>query len=384
MQLMPETPSRKASILIADDDQEIRDVLSELLSEDYDCVAVGSAEEALTRLGFAQYDLIISDITMGGMSGLEMVPHVAAAAPDAVVVMISGTQAVESAIHALRAGAFDYIIKPFDLRHVEAAVARALEHKSLCETKRRYENYLEELVAQRTADLNRALSSVEASYRATLKALAAALEARDEETRGHSERVVRFSLRLGRELNINGAEIRALEFGALLHDIGKIGVPDAILRKPGRLTESEWVKMREHPKLGEQILRGIDFLAGASRVIAHHHEKWDGTGYPLALRGTEIDLCARIFAVADAFDAITSKRVYSDARPYEVAAKELDACTGRHFDPQVIAAFHRVPREDWDELRRLSVVNSEEKTSRLQADVVKSAMCGAGLGVPAH
>ena len=348
-----EAPAQRGSILIADDDPEIRNVLVELLSGEHDCVAVGSAEEALAELQAAPCELVLSDITMGGMSGLEMVPFALAAAPDAVVVMISGAQTLESAVEALRAGAFDYVVKPFALSHVEAAVARALEHSRLRRARRRHEFHLEEMVATRTRELNRALATVDGSYRATLKALAASLETRDAETHGHSKRVVSFSLRLGRELRLDAAQLRALEFGAILHDIGKIGVPDAILRKPSRLTEEEWVLMRRHPKLGEQILNGIEFLEGAARVVGQHHEKWDGSGYPAGLRGEEIDLIARIFAVADAFDAMTSDRVDMAARDYESAAAELGAGAGRHFDPQVVASFYRVPREDWDALRRL-------------------------------
>jgi putative nucleotidyltransferase with HDIG domain len=191
--------------------------------------------------------------------------------------------------------------------------------------------------------------------------LTSALETRDAETHGHSERVVTYSLRLGRECGLTREQMKALEFGALLHDIGKIGVPDAILRKPAKLTDEEWVKMREHPMHGQQILRGIDFLEGAARVVAQHHEKWDGSGYPSAMRGEDIDLCARIFSVADAFDAITSDRVYRKGKPYAVAAKELEEWAGRQFDPQVVAAFHRVPQEDWDQLYRRSVMKQEEQ-----------------------
>ena len=150
-------------------------------------------------------------------------------------------------------------------------------------------------------------------------------------------------------------QMSALEFGSLLHDIGKIGVPDAILRKPAKLTEEEWVLMREHPLHGQQILRGIQFLDRASRVVAQHHEKWDGSGYPLGLRGEDIDICARIFAVADAFDAITSDRVYRRGKSYEAAAQELDDWAGKQFDAKVVAAFHRVPKEDWEELHRRSL-----------------------------
>ena len=343
-------------ILIVDDEVEITEILADLLSEEYECIRAGSAEEALTRLQESEFQLVISDITMPGMSGLDMIPHVKEIAPDTVVVMISGMQTVESAIGALRLGAFDYLMKPFDLRQVEAVVKRALEHHDLVVAKQRYENHLEELVEQRTIELDKALNSLEAAYRSTLKALTAALETRDSETHGHSERVVTYSLRLGREYGLSSEEMKALEFGSLLHDIGKIGVPDSILRKPAKLTEEEWVRMREHPLHGQQILRGIEFLQGASRVVAQHHEKWDGTGYPLGLRKEEIDICARIFSVADAFDAITSDRVYRRGKSYEAASQELDDWSGRQFDPKVVEAFHRVPKEDWEELHRQSLM----------------------------
>jgi response regulator RpfG family c-di-GMP phosphodiesterase len=370
----------RACILIADDEPEIRHVLYDLLSEEYDCQLVASAEAALARLGTVRFDVVVSDINMEGMSGLEMIPHVRRIAPEAVVVMVSGAQTVESAIEALRAGAFDYVTKPFDLRHVEAAVRRALEHKRLREAKRRYENYLEELVAERTAELDRTLATLEDSYRMTLKALAAALETRDRETHGHSERVVSFSLRLGRELNLDEEGLRSLEFGALLHDIGKIGVPDAILHKPAQLCAEEWVNMRRHPLHGQQILRGIDFLEGAARVVGQHHEKWDGTGYPQGLRAEEIDLNARIFAVADAFDAITSDRVYRAGRSYEVAVAELEAFTGRQFDPEVVAAFQRVPRQEWDELRAVSFRKWQERQNGQPAKLPAGAELETLLG----
>lgn len=376
---MPTTVSPR--ILIVDDEIEITEILADLLSDDYECLKAGSAEQALARLREGEFQLVISDITMPGMSGLEMIPHVKELSPDTVVVMISGMQTVESAIGALRLGAFDYLMKPFDLRQVEAVVKRALEHYELVVAKQRYENHLEELVEQRTAELDRALNSLEGAYRSTLKALTAALETRDSETHGHSERVVSYSLRLGREYGLNSKEMKALEFGALLHDIGKIGVPDSILRKPAKLTEEEWVRMREHPLHGQQILRGIEFLQGASRVVAQHHEKWDGTGYPLGLREEEIDICARIFAVADAFDAITSDRVYRRGKSYEAAAQELDDWAGRQFDPKVVEAFHRVPKEDWEVLHRQSLMPKPDQfdvrqvmqmmESRLEATTVR-------------
>lgn len=358
---MPEASGPKVRVLIVDDEPDIREMLCDLLRFDYDCAPAASAEDALALLNETKFQLIVSDITMGGMSGLEMIPHVFQRAPETVVVMISGMQTIESAIEALRVGAFDYVMKPFDLRQVEASVKRALEHYELREAKRRYENHLEELVAQRTAELDQTLVSLEDAYRSTLKALTAALETRDAETHGHSERVVTFSLRLGRELGLSKEQLKSLEFGSLLHDIGKIGVPDAILRKPAKLNEEEWMRMREHPLHGQQILRDIEFLRGAARVVAQHHEKWDGSGYPLGLRGEEIDLNARIFAVADAFDAMISDRVYRRGRTYEAAAEELNKWAGSQFDPRVVEAFHHIPREDWDELRRLSIIKSQDR-----------------------
>jgi response regulator RpfG family c-di-GMP phosphodiesterase len=350
----------RSRILIVDDELEITEILSDLLSITYDCVTCGSAEAALAIMRQGQFSLVVSDITMPGMSGLDMIPHVKEIAPDTVVVMISGMQTVESAIGALRLGAFDYLMKPFDLRQVEAVVKRALEHHELIVAKQRYENHLEELVEQRTAELDRALDSLEDAYRSTLRALTAALETRDSETHGHSERVVTYSLRLGREYGLTNREMKSLEFGSLLHDIGKIGVPDSILRKPAKLTDEEWIQMREHPFHGQQILRGIEFLEGAARVVAQHHEKWDGSGYPLGIQSEEIDLCARIFAVADAFDAMTSDRVYRRGKSYEAASQELDDWAGKQFDPKVIEAFHRVPKEDWEELHRLSLLPKNE------------------------
>ena len=348
-------------ILIVDDETEITAILSDLFADKYDCTTASSAEEALGLLAGNDYELVVSDITMPGMSGLEMIPHVRSGSPNTIVVTISGMQTVESAIDALRLGAFDYVMKPFDLRQVEAVVKRALEHQDLIVAKQRYEDHLEELVEQRTAELDQALNSLEDAYRSTLRALTAALETRDLETHGHSERVVTYSLRLGRAYGLDSRRTKALEFGSLLHDIGKIGVPDLILRKPAKLTPEEWVLMREHPLHGQQILRGIAFLEGAARVVAQHHEKWDGSGYPLGLRGEEIDVCARIFSVADAFDAITSNRVYRKGKPYHAAVQELDDWAGKQFDPKVIEAFHRVPPQDWEELHEQSLTKKEDE-----------------------
>ncbi len=348
---MTDAQTTSARILIIDDEPDIRRLLAEALGETYECTIACSAEEALGLLPTQKFELVISDVMMGGMSGLELIPHLRQLAPETIILMVSAAQNIEVTIAAMRAGAFDYLMKPFALGQLEVAVERALERYYLRAEQRRYEAHLEELVAERTVQLHAALASIEDSYRKTLQALATALETRDPEARGDGGRVVNFSLRLGQELKLNGVELRALEFGALLHDVGKIGVPDAILEKPTSLSEEEWEQMRRHPLLGQQILTGIEFLAEAARIVAEHHECWDGSGYPLGLRGEEIDLGARIFAVADAFDALTSDRLYRAGRSHEIAVAELLQGSGTQFDPRVINAFLRVPPAEWTMLR---------------------------------
>jgi len=180
---------------------------------------------------------------------------------------------------------------------------------------------------------------LEEAYMATLEALINALDVRDTETEGHSRRVAAYTVAIAKTMGLKGEELTNIERGALLHDIGKIGVPDAILRKRGPLTPEEWRIMRMHPVMGRQILRGVRFLKPAIPIVYSHHERWDGTGYPEGLVGEAISLSARIFAVADAFDALTSDRPYRRAVPAEVALREIRRCTGTHFDPQVVEAF---------------------------------------------
>jgi HD-GYP domain-containing protein (c-di-GMP phosphodiesterase class II) len=239
------------------------------------------------------------------------------------------------------------------------AVERALRYHRALEDKRLYEQALEERVRIRTAelrsandDLNFMLDTLYRNYRATLQGLARTLEARDIETRGHSDRVVAYSMRLGTQMGLSSTDLLALEQGALLHDIGKIGVPDAILLKPGSLNTEEWVKMRDHVAHGLRIIENVEFLSGARFVVGQHHEKYDGSGYPNKLRGDGIHIHARIFAVADAFDAIMSDRPYRAAQPHEKACEELIAHAGSHFDPKVVSAFKSISKDEWGEIRR--------------------------------
>jgi putative two-component system response regulator len=349
------------SILIVDDNELVRDLLRTCLDETYWCATAGSTEEAMTLLQSGSFNLVLSDITMPGTSGLQLCRHIQRTCPRTVVVMISAMTDIEYAIDAMREGAFDYITKPFDLSHVTLAVERALRYEQALEEKHRYEQVLEERVRIRTNELRSAneelnvmLDTLYYNYRATLRGLAGTLEVRDVETRGHSDRVVGYSMRLGREMGLTSNELVGLEQGALLHDIGKIGVRDDVLLKPGSLTTDEWVGMRGHVAHGLRIIERVEFLAGARFVVGQHHEKYDGSGYPNKLKGNQIHVSARIFAVADAFDAIRSDRPYRAAQSYEKACEELIANSGSHFDPGVVSAFMSIGKEEWEEIRRHS------------------------------
>lgn len=355
------TRKNDVSILIIDDEEPIRRLLVTYLSEKYRCVAASSAAEGMTLLSGSSFNLVLSDINMPGTSGTELCQYINKAYPDTVVIMVSGMTDISYAIEAMRQGAFDYITKPFDLGQVQVSLERALRYQVLVAAKRFYEQSLEETVRLRTGelrslneDLNRMLEALYQNYRATLRALAGALEARDVETAGHSDRVVAYSLRLGRELGLSHKDLISLEQGALLHDIGKIGVRDSILLKTGSLTTPEWVEMREHINHGLRIIDGIDFLSGAAPVVGQHHEKYDGSGYPSRLRGERIHMHARIFAVADAFDAITSDRPYRVSASYAEAQKEIVSNSGTHFDPVVVEAFLTVPESEWSEIRKIA------------------------------
>lgn len=351
-------PKEDISLLVVDDEDSVRRVLVNALSSKFVCHGASNAEDAIQILSISPANLVLTDIMMPSVSGIELCERVNRLWPETVVVMLSEQTAIQYAIEAMRQGAFDYVTKPFDLPSVLMSVDRALRYQALLVVKRRYEQVLEETVCKRTQELrlmndnlNTTLEALYTNYHATLRALAKALEARNVEPRGHSDRVVAYCLRLGKEMGLAHSELIALEQGALLHDIGKIGVRDSILMKPGPLTADEWVEMREHVNHGLQIIEGIDFLSGAGPVVSQHHEKYDGTGYPTGLRAETIHMHARIFAVADAFDAITSDRPYRAGRPYAPARAEIITSSGLHLDPRVVKAFLRVSEEEWRGIR---------------------------------
>jgi response regulator RpfG family c-di-GMP phosphodiesterase len=348
-----DTVEERASILVIDDDPDTCDLICTFLKPDYECDFTYDGEQAMTLLLEKEYSVVLCDLMMPVMDGYTLTSCVSAMCPTTPVIVVSGVADVQSAIRAMKTGAFDYIVKPFELEQVEVSIQRALRHHRLVQDSHRNERKIEAYAAE-LANLNEglsnALSELDSTYSSTISALTAALETRDVETRGHSDRVVIYSLRLGRELGLDQAELKALELGALFHDIGKIGIEDKILLKPRHLSREEWVEMRKHPEKGTRIIERIPHLRGALPVVAQHHERWDGRGYPMGLAGEEIDLKARIFAVADAVDAVTSNRPYDKPRSFEDAYKELRRGAGKQFDPKVVEAFERIPLEEWASL----------------------------------
>jgi response regulator RpfG family c-di-GMP phosphodiesterase len=360
--------NKQASILIVDDDEQVRSFIVAALGSRYLCLTASTAEEAGQILSVSPFNLLLIDINLPGRSGLGFCRLAQRCWPEMVVVMVSGQTDIESAIEAMRRGAFDYIVKPFDLARLQVSVERALHFQELLVARREHEHALENEVRERTLELrsvndalNQTLEVLYTNYRATLGALDEALEARDCETHGHSGRVVAYCLRLGREMGLTHSLLIALEQGAMLHDIGKIGVRDSILLKPGPLTKAEWIEMREHINHGLRIIDRIDFLSGARPVVSQHHEKYNGDGYPLGLHGDEIHVNARIFAVADAFDAITSDRPYRAAAGYDCARSEIVTSSGTHFDPKVVDAFLRVSESEWIGIRAVAQAHGYEE-----------------------
>jgi len=295
---------------------------------------------------------MLSDMMMPVMDGEALLAATKERFPDMPVVMVTAMHDISVALNAIRNGAYDYLLKPFDREQLLATVRRALENRRLKLENRAYQTNLEVLVTARTEQLRQAVSTLERSYDITLEALGNALDLKDAETEGHSKRVTAFTIAIARAMGLTSDQIRVIARGAFLHDIGKMAIPDAILRKPGALDPDEVAIMREHCFRGYQILRRIPFLSEAAEIVYAHQEKYDGTGYPRGLKGEEIPLGARIFSVADTLDAITSNRPYRAAQPLSAARDEIERWSGRQFDPQVVDTFLEMSEHIWDDLRK--------------------------------
>jgi putative nucleotidyltransferase with HDIG domain len=341
-------------ILVVDDEEAIREIVTSMLvSVNYQCRQACSGLEALAMLNSGEeFELMLSDLMMAELDGIGLLERTKEKFPDMPVVMVTAVHDISVALAAIRNGAYDYLLKPFEREQLLATVRRALENRRLKMENRAYQTNLEALVAARTDQLRKAMTDLERSYDVTLEALGDALDLKDAETEGHSKRVTAFTIAIARALGLPKEEISVIARGAFLHDIGKMAIPDHILRKPGKLTHDEMLIMREHCYRGYQMLRKIPFLSEACDIVYSHQEKFDGTGYPRGLRSDEIPLGARIFSLADTLDAITCDRPYRKAQSLEAARAEIKRCSGTQFDPDIVEVFLRMPDNIWEDLRR--------------------------------
>jgi response regulator RpfG family c-di-GMP phosphodiesterase len=347
-------------ILIVDDAADVREMIHEIFrANGYRCRLAANGREALEAFTSLRPPLTVTDVKMPVMDGLEFLKRARAVDGDAVVLVLTGVGDVRTAVESLTSGAYDFILKPVNPGELLDAARRALAHRAALVARREQHELLERRVAEATHELEMTLQRLEDTYRSTLEALGSALDTRDVGTHGHSRRVRGYALVIARAHGVPESRLRDIEHGVLLHDIGKIGIPDAILLKPGPLSPAEWKVMRRHPEIGRRLIEKIPFLRGAVPIVYHHHERWDGTGYPLGLKGGAIPLGARIFAVADALDAMTFDRPYSRAISFAAARDEIVRCARTHFDPAVVDAFLGVPLAVFEAIQQGSMTGSD-------------------------
>jgi response regulator RpfG family c-di-GMP phosphodiesterase len=321
-------------ILVVDDEEPIREIVSSMLTlANYKCKQAGSGLEALALLESGEeFELMLSDLMMADLDGIGLLERTKEKFPDMPVVMVTAVHDISVALAAIRNGAYDYLLKPFEREQLLATVRRALENRRLKLENRAYQTNLEALVAAKTDQVRRAMNTLERSYDVTLEALGDALDLKDAETEGHSKRVTAFTIAIARAVGISKDQIAVIARGAFLHD--------------------EVAIMREHCYRGYQMVKKIPFLAEASEIVYSHQERWDGTGYPRGLKGEEIPLGARMFSIADTLDAITSDRPYRPAQSLAAAREEIQRWSGRQFDPTIVKVFMDMPENIWEDLRK--------------------------------
>jgi len=311
-----------------------------------------SPEEALTRLDSDRPTVIVCDYMMPGMDGITFLKHARSRLPGAARILCTAAEDFKVALQAVNSGeVYRIIAKPWHQQELVTDITQAAEASRL---RRENERLTGEVQRhnERLREINTRLEEmVRDRTQALLEGLIAALDYRDAETQWHSRRVSLYARRLAQQLGVGEPDLTTIEHGALLHDIGKIGVRDRVLLKPGPLDANEWLEMKRHPELGWQLLQRVDYLRPASLIVLQHQEKWDGTGYPFGLSGETIGIGARVFHVVDALDAITSDRPYRRARVYTDARHEVVRCRGSQFDPAVVDAFLEISEEEWDRIR---------------------------------
>ncbi|MDA2920181.1 response regulator [Desulfobacterota bacterium AH_259_B03_O07] len=341
----------KEKILIVDDEEILTDLLTEIIAEmGYQCEIARNGIECLEKFERGQYfDIVLLDIQMPMLNGIETLTKLKTFGLDITIIMVTASRDFEDAKVALKEGAYDYIVKPFKNIEVMTVIKRAVERSRLIKEVKDYQENLEKKVLKQTNQLV-------SLYADTLEAMVLALDLRECETGYHSYRVTKYALILAKKMGVADSDLAVIAKGALLHDIGKIGIPDNILLKPEKLTEQEMEIMRRHPYYGYKLLKKIKFLEQEAEIVVSHHENYDGTGYPEKISGKEIPLGARIFSIVDTLDAMTTSRSYSQAISFEEAIELINQASARQFDPEVIKAFIKIPKEKWIKAR-----NSIEK-----------------------
>ena len=324
-------------ILIIDDEEIVRDTLESLLSiHEVELIFAADGETGISKAREFKPDAILLDVMMPVMNGFEVCRQIRAMSQlaEVPIIMITALHDRESRLEGLRVGVDDFLTKPFDSFELTARIQTILRL-----------NRYRQLVEQR-AELERAHQQLIISYDQTIEGWVHALDLRDRETEGHSQRVTQTTVEFAKRINIPQEKIEGIRRGALLHDVGKLGIPDAILLKPGKLTEEEWVVMRRHPVYAHEWLSSIEYLRPSLEIPYCHHEKWDGSGYPRQLRGDEIPLSARLFAIVDVWDALCSERPYHTPMPEDKVLDYIRNESGRHFDPALIEVFLKMRRPD--------------------------------------
>lgn len=342
------------NVLYVDDEVNLLSAFQRVFKHDaFNVTTTHDAELALELVQKKQFHVIASDFRMPVLDGVEFLERTRRTSPDALRILITGMCDFDAAVDAINRGkVYRFIGKPWNNDDLRASIFQALEYWRL----KRENERLAELIQGRNQELEELNYNLERVVQKrtmdVLNGLISALDLRDTETQNHSRRVSLYASLVAERMGLGGTELMDIERGALLHDIGKIGVRDSILLKPGKLTEEEWVEMRLHPELGWKLLDGIDFLERARDVVLHHQERFDGQGYPGRRASEQICLGARIFSVVDTLDAMTCDRPYRKALPYETARAEIARCSGTQFDPRVVEVFLSIPEDDFHRIRR--------------------------------
>jgi putative nucleotidyltransferase with HDIG domain len=342
-----------ARLLVVDEQLQSRNEIDGMLKRtEYSTVLSTCADEAIAHLEQdPPFDLVLSDLGAAGTDRSGLMERMRRSEPGTPLVLLTPSRNMGAALAGVKQGAYDYLLKPFERDQLILTVRRAVDFRRLVQQNAMYRQDLEQMVSARTGMLHQAIADLERSYDITLEALGDALDLKDAETEGHSKRVTAFTIALARGAGIPAHQIPVVARGAFLHDIGKMAIPDAILLKPSRLQADEQRVMREHPARGYQMLRKIPFLQEAAEIVYSHQEHYDGSGYPRQLKGEQIPLGARIFAIADTLDAITSDRPYRKAKSFAAARLEIKRCSGSQFDPGVVDVYLSLPDQLWEDLR---------------------------------